>query len=184
MSVKLRTVSAFLSALGLVALAGCGGDNAADAKARKAAQNPAATPGLPDEAKKQTPEGEVAFTKHYFRAINDAFATGKTDALVHMSAPTCEICRATIGDINYAYARGQIRGGELRVQKIGPAEDVGAFSNRLVTYSEAKYEEVDGDGAVLYAAPAKSDYRMMIKLTWTGTGWQVAQLKRHGTASG
>jgi len=138
---------------------------------------------VPDAAKKQTPAGEEAFTRHFFATVNHAFASGKTDALVPLSAPTCQICRATIGDISYAFARGQIRGGDVTIQKIGPVKKADGFSNRLVTYSEEKYEEVDGAGKVLYAQPAKKGYQMVVKLTWTGSGWQVAQLNRHGRAA-
>jgi hypothetical protein len=179
-SVMLRTVAALLSVLGVLATAGCGGDDPLGTTGKSAA-GPA--PALPEQATKKTPAGEVAFTKYFFETVNHAFASGRTDTLVKLSAPTCQICRSTIGDVNYAFGRGQIRGGEVRVEKIGPARTVGELRNRLVTYSEARYEEVDGKGKVLFAMPAKRDFQMVIKLTWTGTGWQVAQLNRHGKAA-
>jgi Family of unknown function (DUF6318) len=179
--VKLRTVAVVLSALGLVALAGCGGgDTPAGSAQKKQAQ--LAAPVLPEAARKNTAEGAAAFTKYFFDTINHAFTSGSIDGLIRATAPTCEICRATIGDVNYAYARGQIRGGQLRVEKIGPPKVVGPYTNRLVTYSETKYEEVGHDGKVLYALPAKQGFQLVVKLAWTGTGWQVAQMNRHGKA--
>jgi len=184
-SVKLRTVAALMSVPALFATAGCGLSDqpgkAGNGEAGQAAA--AAAPVLPDEAKKRTPAGEESFARYFFATVNHAFASGKTDALVPLSAPTCQICRATIGDISYAFARGQIRGGDVTIQKIGPAKKADGFSNRLVTYSEETYEEVDGAGKVLYAQPAKKGYQMVVKLTWTGSGWQVAQLNRHGRAA-
>jgi uncharacterized protein DUF6318 len=174
-NVKLRTVVALVFVLGVLATAGCGGGGTPGAQAQQAA-----APVLPDAAKKKTPKGGAAFTKYFFASINHAFASGRTDHLVRLSAPTCEMCRGTIGDVSYAFARGRIRGGEVSVEKIGSPTDVGEFTNRLVTYSEAKYEEIDRDGKVAYAVAAKNGYQLVVKLAWSGTGWQVAQLTRHG----
>jgi uncharacterized protein DUF6318 len=174
-SKKLRIVAVLLSAVGALALAGCGEAGSSSGKSLPA-------PVLPEAAKKNTAEGAEAFTRYFFDSINHAFASGRTDGLIQASAPTCEICRATIGDVNYAFARGQIRGGELKIDKIGKPKTVGPYSNRVVTYSEAKYEEVGPDGKVLYAVPAKQGYQLVVKLTWTGTGWQMAQMNRFGKA--
>jgi len=174
-SVKLRTVAASLSVVGVLAVAGCGGGDTPFAQVQKAT-----APAIPEEAKKNTPQGGAAFTTYFFASVNHAFASGRTDDLVRLSAPTCEMCRGTIGDVSYAFARGRIRGGEVTVQKIGSPKKAGEFTNRLVTYSEAKYEEVDPDGKVVYTVPAKQRYQLVVKLAWTGTGWQVAQLARSG----
>jgi hypothetical protein len=175
--VKIRTVVTLLSAASVLALAGCGGDTPA-APAPKAA-----APALPEAAKQHTAEGGAAFTRHFFASLNQAFASGRTDDLIRLSAPTCEMCRATIGDVNYAFARGRIRGGEVKIKKIGAAKTVGPFSNRVVTYSEAKYEELDSSGKVVYALPAKDGYQLVVKLAWTGAGWQVAQIARPAKAT-
>jgi Family of unknown function (DUF6318) len=185
--VNRHTVAILLSALGLLATAGCGGgDGNAPAgsggSSGSAAQKALPAPELPEAAKKNTPKGAEAFTRYFFASINHAFATGRTDGLLQATAPTCEICRATIGDVHYAYARGQIRGGQLSIQKMGPAKKVGPYTNRVVTYSEAKYEEIGRDGKLLYSVPAKEGFQLVVKLVWTGTGWQVAQLSRHGKA--
>jgi uncharacterized protein DUF6318 len=184
-SVKLRTVAIAVSALALLATAACGGGGGTSGNAAGgagSAQKQAPAPTLPAAATKNTTEGAEAFTRYFFASINHAFATGRTDGLVKATAPTCEICRATIGDVSYAFARGQIRGGELTIQKIGAPNKVGPYTNRLVTYSEAKYEEVGHDGKVLYSVPAKKGFQLVVKLVWTGTGWQVAQMNRHGKA--
>jgi hypothetical protein len=179
-----------VAVLGCMALAGCGGGSSPSAPNGTAANSAVgggttdgSVPQLSALAKEQTDAGEEAFTRYFFQVVNHAFQTGQTAPLINATAPTCQICRATIGDISYAFARGRIRGGELTVQKVSPHKGKDGVYNRVVTYSETKYEEVDARGKVMQSLPAKKSYQLLVKLVWAGSGWQVAQLSRLPTGS-
>jgi len=179
-TVKLRSVrpALILSALLLApALAGCSGDEP-DQKHVAEAGSQVGPPAPSAAVKQHTTAGGVAFTKHYFSVANYAFGTGRTEELVKLTAPTCEICRAIVGDVSYAYQRGKIRGGQITIKEVGFPHARGVIANQLVTYSVTPYEELGKTGKVLHHQPAKSAAKIIVKLEWLDGAWRVGQLGR------
>ncbi|MGH2603290.1 MAG: DUF6318 family protein [Dehalococcoidia bacterium] len=178
MTVKLRSVATVLSITALFAVAGCGGADSTDHQQAAVAAPKVELPKLPDAAEKESTAGGIAFTKHYFAVVNYAFRTGRTEELAKLTAPTCEICRATIGDVVYAYQRGTIRGGDITIKEVQLPDQKGVITNQQMTYDVAKYEEIGSSGKVLHSVTPKQGSGLVVKLTWVDGGWRVGQLRR------
>nr|WP_246378152.1 DUF6318 family protein [Nocardioides ginsengisegetis] len=67
---------------------------------------------MPEAAKAHTAAGAEAFVKFFWDMANYAQATGKTDGLERLAAPTCQACAAATDFVNALYAKGgHIEGG-------------------------------------------------------------------------
>lgn len=180
-SVKRRFAALALSAAAVLSLAACGGDDPLEPAAKetesaapvKAADVPLE---IPEAAKAKTPEGGVEFTKFYFEQVNKAFASGDYKALVKITSSSCIVCRQTIGDIAFAWARGSIEGGAFTVKDIKSLTQSGDLHSLSFKYDEEAYTERDHKGGMVWEAEAKKDLPTVVQIKWIDGGWQMAQL--------
>ena len=181
MSVKLRIVALGLSATALLALSGCGGDDPLEAAA-KTETTPTPTKAadvsldIPSAAKEHTAAGGVEFTRFYFEQVNKAFATGDYLPLVKITSSSCIVCRQTIGDIAFAWARGSIKGGKFTLKDVKSEKETSDLNSLSFTYDEDAYSELDHKGGTVWQAEAKKDLPTVVQVKWNGDGWQLAQL--------
>lgn len=181
-SAKLRIAAVTVSATALFALAGCGGDDplepAASTETPSAAPEKAADVRLeiPEAARANTAEGGVEFTKFYFDQVNEAFATGEYLPLVKITSSSCIVCRQTIGDIAFAWARGSIEGGRFTLKDVKSVKESGDLHSLSFTYDEDAYSELDHKGGTVWKAEAKKDLPTVVQIKWSDGGWQMAQL--------
>jgi len=83
------------------ALSGClvpppisarGGDAARSASATEQAPGAGKSPSAPPEAREQTPEGAVAFTRHWWDVVNHVRASADAQPLRDLTDSGCRVC--------------------------------------------------------------------------------------------
>lgn len=191
MSLGLR--AAALTAAALLALTACGGDD----DDPLGDDGPGGTPGgsgigggtatIPDAATKNTDAGAEAFAKYYFESvINGAYTTGTISSLIKYSHPLCIVCRATVGDISSAWARGKVDGGQTSVT-IGDATKANEnLTNVELKYSKTRYVELDGSGKNVFSSPAQNGLDIVLQLQWNSDQkiWQVREIVNQALRGG
>lgn len=162
--------AAALSAAALLALSGCGGDD--DDPLGGPESTPAgggiggAAATIPDVATKNTDPGAEAFARYYFEEVlNKAFSSGNIATLIKYSSPQCIICRATVGDIASAWARGKGEGGQFTLSSVD-AKKGGDITNVELKLSKTRYVEVDRDGKNVFSTPAQNNLSFLVQLQW------------------
>lgn len=173
--------AATVSAAAVLSVAACGGDDPLEPAAKetetaapvKAADIPLE---IPEPARAQTAEGGVEFTKFYFEQVNKAFATGDYHPLVKLTSSSCIVCRQTIGDIAFAWARGSIEGGAFTLKDVKSVKQAGDLHSVSFTYDEEAYTELDHTGGTVWEADAKEDLPTVVQIKWVDGGWQMSQL--------
>jgi len=183
MSTSRALRAAALSAAALLALTACGDDKNDD---HLGGNNPTSGPGgiggtatIPDAATKNTDAGAEAFAKFFFESvINGAYSTGNISSLVKYSDPKCIICRATVGDIATAWARGKVEGGQTSVSGVKATKASDTLTNVDLKYSKTRYVEVDGSGVNVFSTPAQTGLDIVMQLTWNAKDktWQVREI--------
>ncbi len=105
-----RTIGTLASGLALVAaLSACGGDPAPRFEAEPSAEPTTASPSAsadPEPWEERTPEGAVAFAKHWTATFSEAFQTGDTEAFKSLNAAGCESCEFLIETVESIYGEG------------------------------------------------------------------------------
>ena len=107
-----RTIGALASSLALVAaLSACGGDPEPRFQAEPSAAPSAASPSAsvsaePEPWEERTPEGAVAFAKHWTATFSDAFQTGDTEAFERLNDRSCESCGFLVETVKSIYGEG------------------------------------------------------------------------------
>lgn len=114
----MRALTTALTALGVLLLAGCGGNPEASppptpsATASPSASPSAEPPEMPAAAKVDGRRGTEAFVRYYVELINFAGSSGQTRPLLQSSADDCVKCRDLASGIDEIYASGgRIVGG-------------------------------------------------------------------------
>lgn len=182
MSTSFALRAAALSAAALLALSACGGDD------DDPLGGPESTPtgggiggaaSIPDAAGKNTDAGAEAFTKYYMESLlNNAYSTGNISTLVKYSHPLCIVCRASIGDIATAWARGKVEGGQVTITGADATKASDTLTNVKFKYSKTRYVEVDGSGKTVFSTPAQNNLDITLQLQWNADqkAWQVREI--------
>lgn len=183
--------AAALSAAALLALSACGGGDKDDPLG-----GPANTPGgsgiggtatIPDGATKLTDDGAQAFAKYYFESVlNNAYSTGNIASLIKYSHPQCIVCRATVGDIASAWARGKVDGGQVTISEVKATKANDNLYNVEFKYSKTRYVEVDGSGKTLFSSPAQNGLDILLQLQWSPDAkqWQAREIVNQALRGG
>ena len=179
-SAKLRIAAVSVSVTALFALAGCGGSDPLEptAKAETPVPKKAAdvSVDVPEAAKAHSAAGGVEFTKFYFDQVNASFASGEYLPLVKLTSSSCIVCRQTIGDIAFAWARGSIQGGKFTLKDVKSVKETEDLNSLSFAYDEDAYTELDAKGGTVWKAEAKKDLPTVVQVKWIGDGWQMSQL--------
>ncbi len=180
MSTSFTLRAAALSAAALLALSACGGgddDPLGGPQSSPAAGGIGGTATIPDAATKNTDAGAEAFTKYFFeQVLSNAYGTGNISAFIKYSSPQCIICRATVGDIASAWARGKSEGGQTTLTEL----DVNKASNLTnveFKLSKTRYVELR-DGKNVFSTPAQNGLEFLVQLQWDGDAktWLVREI--------
>jgi hypothetical protein len=192
MSTSRALRAAALSAAGLLALTACnGGDD--DHLGDKDSGNSTTGGGIggtatiPDAATKNSDAGAEAFAKWYCESvINPAYSTGNISAMVKYSDPKCIVCRATVGDIATAWARGKVQGGQVSVSGLDATKASDTLTNVELKYSKTRYVEVDGSGTNVFSAPAQTGLDIVVQLTYSAKEktWLVREIVNQAARGG
>lgn len=179
MTVLRHVRAASCASLLVVALAGCGGDPEPEFSPAPAVSPTASASAEVDEPKaweKKSPEGAVAFAKHWTATFSEAFRTGETQDLVSLSGEDCETCETFIDLINEVYGDGgNISGEPWRFTQAGwvrAGEDV-VVTGRMVIPEQV----IERSGKTPAPAEPTAD-RYIFTVAWTSQGWETARLVR------
>ncbi|GAB2625211.1 hypothetical protein GCM10027270_10010 [Nocardioides ginkgobilobae] len=178
-----RTIGPLASGLALVAaLSACGGDPAPQFEAEPSAEPTTASPSAsaePEPWQERTPEGAVAFAKHWTATFSEAFKTGETTALDEISAKQCEGCNFFVALIREVYdGGGSIDGDAWQFVNAGWSSPKGNESIVAVTGTmriPAQTIRRSGEEPSV-AAPLTERY--IFTVSWTEGRWQTTELVR------
>jgi hypothetical protein len=182
--VKRLLAAVTVSAAAVLSLAACGGGDDPLEPAAKNEESSTPTPTkaadvaleVPEAARAKTTEGAIEFTKFYFAQVNEAFATGEYLPLVKITSSSCIVCRQTIGDIAFAWARGSIKGGAFTLKDVTSVKESGDLHSLSFSYDEEAYSELDHKGSTVWEAEAKKGLPTVVQIKWVDGAWQMAQL--------
>ncbi|WP_019874920.1 DUF6318 family protein [Sporichthya polymorpha] len=185
--------AAALSAAAVLALTACGGDDSdplGGPASSPAAGGIGGVATIPDAATKNTDAGAEAFAKYYFEEVlNKAYSSGNISTLIKYTHPQCIICRATVGDISTAWARGKSDGGQVTVSSVD-ASKAQNVTNVELKLAKTRYVELDRDGKNVFSTPAQNNLSFLVQLQWSNAekSWVVREivppaLRKGGSAS-
>src|SRR5690606_16998570 len=113
--------------------------------------------------------GAEAFAKYYFEEVlNKAYSTGNISTLIKYTHPQCIICRATVGDIATAWARGKSDGGQVTVSSV-EASKASNVTNVELKLTKTRYVELDRDGKNVFSTPAQNNLSFLVQLQWNNS---------------
>lgn len=141
------------------------------------APSPTAAP-VPTEAQAETPQGAAAFARFWFDTLNNAAATGETDALRELAHPECQACTNFADSIDVLYEDGGgIRGGVFTVVVAeSPGDDDPAAATVTVIYDVTPTQQLAQDGSVAQQIEALDDVNGEMTLVRQQSGWFVREL--------
>lgn len=175
-----RTIGALASSLALAAtLSACGGDPEPRFEAEPSVAPSTASPSAsaePEPWEERTPEGAVAFAKHWTATFSEAFQTGDTTNLSALSAPECETCRTFIDLIDSVYGDGgSISGESWSLEDPGWVQSGRDF---IVTGRMEIPEQVITRSGQDPEPAAPLTRRYIFTIEWSGEGWQAERVVR------
>lgn len=178
-----RTIGALASSLALAAtLSACGGDPEPRFQSEPSVAPSTASPSVdagPEPWEERTPEGAVAFAKHWTATFSEAFQTGETTALNDISADQCEGCNFFVGLIREVYdGGGSIDGDAWQLVNAGWSSPSGKDSILAVTGTmRIPAQTIRRSGEEPAEAEPLTE-RYIFTVSWSGGRWQTLELVR------
>lgn len=180
-----RTIGTLASTLALAAaLSACGGDPEPQFEAEPSAVPTTSSPSAsasaePEPWEVRTPEGAVAFAKHWTATFSEAFQTGKTAALDEISAKQCEGCNFFVALIREVYdGGGSIDGDAWQLVNAGWSSPKGNEAVVAVTGTmRIPAQTIRRNGEEPSAATPLTE-RYIFTISWDGGRWQTTELVR------
>lgn len=120
----MRALTTALTALGVLLLAGCGGNpEASPPPTPSATASPSASPSAePPEMPAYIPNstsGAETFARHYVELLNHLQSTGDSTPTESVEVPACGSCASVREDVTALYDRGgKLQGGAWRVSQV------------------------------------------------------------------
>jgi hypothetical protein len=106
--------------------------------------------------------------------------------MVKYSDPKCIVCRATVGDIATAWARGKVQGGQVSVSGLDASKASDTLTNVELKYSKTRYVEVDSSGNNVFSTPAQTNLDIVVQLTYNTKDktWLVREIVNQAARGG
>lgn len=136
-----------------------------------------APPEMPAEAREMTEAGADAFARYWFDVVEYAYATGNTEPLRVLAEPECEICNASIEEIEDRAQRKLTTEGltiEVLTSAAAPQDERGVVVTMSVTESASKV--VDADGGVHEESPGSGRIAVNVYVANTGNAWRLFEI--------
>lgn len=171
----------------VVGLAGCEGEakpsplpdpssSAASPSSASPSASASAAPSLPAAAKGRTAKSAEAFARHYIDLINYLGATGDSEPLAAVSAPSCSVCEAVIDEAQRVYGEGgRFEGGTWTSRR--PSTALGSNGrNALVTFVVVVSPQVEVSRSGRRKAIAGSKGLLDLQLVAARNSWAVREM--------
>lgn len=199
---RTSTSAAVLAAVvGSVALAGCGGDEPDDALTSAAQPSstlatstttaPASTsttasttaaqgpglPGVPANARTNSPEAAAAFVRHYIDQVNAIGQAPRKGVLEKFGLPGCKACAAFSGTVSGLVDHSSRYSGPTMDVQVA-RQVVGESGMAIqVQYDQPAVSILGQDGQASQKLPATVGESGVFLLQWSGAGWRVQEIK-------
>lgn len=134
----------------------------------------AGAPGVPEAAKHKTDAGAIAFARFFTNELNRLGKTPRVGVLSKLSLPTCKSCAAHEETIRSVASDSQHFDGDQFVIKRGFVNPDGTVS---VVVDVPRVSIVDKNNAVIETFDAGPSRARVHKLSWTSSGWRVAEIQ-------
>jgi hypothetical protein len=177
---------------GILALAGCSGDEEAGglspssppADTSSAPTSSASTappdgpPKLPAVARQHTNAGAKAFVRYYIDVLNYAYMNARPNALARVSPKACDLCSAGMTVLRrLARAGGEQRGGRMAATKVV----VGPFEPDTTRIYFAKIHVSPGSSRGSADSPftpiKEQNFMLEFDLRWVATAWTIEDIR-------
>ena len=135
----------------------------------------AAAPVMPAEAHEQTAAGAIVFVRHYFAAVDYAYATGDTAPLANISDPECLPCAAIKEMIDATVAAGDtydVDHTQLLELSVPDGEPRGAVEVHVL-HSDAGAIRLDAEGKEVSRLKPTVSERLRVVLVPADSGWRI-----------
>ena len=188
---SLLVVSLALSSmvLGLLLLAGCGGDAKPDASSSSTtASSPTTTamttvspttdPNIPAAARAHTPAGAEAFVRYFYSQLNVAWSTPKSGLVSVLSLPTCKTCTNFEAVAKRSATKQERILGEsvvLDTVSTSDATNLAKLTVLAIGY-QPKTVVVDTSGKTVETVQ-RERVRTLVTARWGANGWLIAEIQ-------
>jgi hypothetical protein len=130
-------------------------------------------------AKEHSSTGALEFAVYYIKALDWSLATTDPYLLKQISAATCKACEGYVKALSELAAQGgTVQGGRIRFRSsrlFDGAGDVVADYIVEVAYTQAPLTRVFPTASPSKDSIKPTAYRSRIFVSWTGTGWRIAE---------
>jgi hypothetical protein len=166
-------------------LAGCGADAEPKFEADPSPTAPTSASPTPDEQderepwQERSPDGAIAFAKHWTAVFSESFQTGDTNELASISASECSGCAGFIDLIREVYdSGGSISGKPWRLLNAGwSSPDNGQSAVAVTGKMVIPAQTIDrADEAPSNAKPITEIY--IFTVSWRDGAWTTTSLAR------
>jgi hypothetical protein len=141
-------------------------------------------PALPAAAKANTPDGAVAFFKHFVAVYNYSYATNDSSAIKTVSVPTCVFCHGIEQNADLsAKLKVRTEGGAMVVDETKVAK--GDAANGAIVIGEVTQgtsQSFDSAGKKIAAHSSARKLELTALARWVDNRWKMTdvQLKELG----
>ncbi|UER54227.1 hypothetical protein HJG43_06365 [Kineosporiaceae bacterium SCSIO 59966] len=133
-----------------------------------------APPEMPAEAKEMTEAGADAFARHWFDVVEYAYATGNAEPLRALADPECEICNASIAEIESKTREGlHFEGVAIEVLTSAPAPKDSRGVIVTMSVQEVSSQVVTADGEVVEDVPGIEAAPINVYVAESDGGWRI-----------
>ena len=152
-----------------------GGEGARAASATEQAEGAGASPSVPPEAREQTREGAVAFTRHWWEVLKDVRASGDAQPLMDITDVQCGVCAAVRNSALGAHYDGSVEEPwpHLRVTKAEPLDEAGTAVVHAQQQEGPSKLYIDGE---LVEEIEGGILRFAFHLRFQGGGWVLEEI--------
>lgn len=136
-----------------------------------------AIPTMPEGARKNSPQGALAFARHYVALMNFAIVSGNTESVVARSDPRCKGCRVYISAIREAHeGDASSRGGVLQLRKVTSVQSAKKVTTVLFVVRVTPQTTRSNKKAKLVRSSG-FDGKLLIKIERRAQAWVVLELQ-------
>ena len=151
----------------------------ATATATPSATTAAYPADVPAEARANTPDGAIAFAKHFFGQVNKAYTTPQAGLIAPLSASSCKTCATFEGNAQKYVDLHQRHSIEpVRLIEVDLAKDTPSTATQTVDvlFQQRPAQILQSDGSVVETLKDRQ-ILFAVDLTWSDASWLASSIQ-------